>query len=84
MTPTEALFAVGAGFCIWQIVSAVRTYVNYERTKNLYVSEITCPKCHARPEVPCYFSNGYACTERWEAVRLENIVRKDRREQRKS
>jgi hypothetical protein len=80
MTPIEIGILICGGFSLWQIIRAARTAHLHETTKNLYVSEIECPKCHARPEVPCFFSNGYACSERWEAVRVENIVRKDKRD----
>jgi hypothetical protein len=80
MTPIEIVILICGGLSLWQIIRAARTAHLYETTKNLYVSEIECPKCHARPDVPCYFANGYFCPERWEAVRVENIVRKDKRD----
>jgi hypothetical protein len=81
MTPIDITFLVCGGFCIWHIISAAHTWALYDKNKHLYVSEIECPKCGARPGVRCFFSEGgYAHEERWGSVTEENEIRKARRD----
>jgi len=80
MKTIDIYFCIAAGLILYRITKLASIYWVDERLKNLYVSEIECPKCHARPGVPCFFSNGYACPERWEAVHVVNIARKDKRD----
>jgi len=79
MTPTEAVFAVCAGFVLSQIGRVTMAVIRYHRTKTLYVDEIKCPACYARPGIKCFTEAGYAHQVRWDAVGKENDKREARR-----
>ena len=81
MTQIDTYFCIAIGLVLYRISMLAHKAWTVDNVKNLYVTEIACPKCGARPDVHCFFSDGgYACSERWEAVRVENIVRKGKRE----
>jgi hypothetical protein len=77
---------IDAGFVVAIILVVLfgTAHIRYKlhggKVKHLYVEEIKCPKCGARPNVPCFFAGGYACNERFVAVEAENDKRRSERD----
>ena len=79
---TVALTSVVIGYASYRFYGQYP----YHRTKRLYINEVTCPKCGARPGVGCVGAEydglrfPYTCMERWYKVDEENEKREALRE----
>lgn len=76
----DTIFLLLIAFVAAYGLARIRHQWRIDTTKHLFVDEIACPKCGARPGVPCFFAGGYACNERFLAVEPENERRKSIRD----
>lgn len=80
--PMAVALAFMAGFLIPYLHHKYKEH----NSKMLYINEVKCPHCGARPYKPCANApfDGqrypYSCLERWYAVDKENEKRDKRRE----